>query len=99
VVSGWPKSLCEDPWKKRKSGSSFATPIVAGVAASFLLYARQNLSEEDAERCKEFDTMQRWLHRVSTKHKGYDVLSLGRFFSYEDDKRLGLLRDLLDGSI
>lgn len=99
VESAWPRSLCEEPWKKRKSGSSFATPIVAGVAASFLRYARQNLSEEDAERCKEFDTMQRWLHRVSNKRQGYDVLSLSRFFSYEDDKRKGLLRDLLDGSI
>ena len=90
-------SLCENPWKKRKSGSSFATPIVAGVAASFLLYARQNLSEEDAEKCQEFDTMQRWLHHVSTNHQGYDVLSLSRFFSYNDDKRKQVLGELLDG--
>ncbi|KAK0707768.1 peptidase S8/S53 domain-containing protein [Lasiosphaeris hirsuta] len=99
VESAWPMSLCEKPWKKRRSGSSFATPIVAGVAASFLLYARQKLSEEDAEKCKEFDTMQRWLHHVSTYHQGYDVLSLSRFFSYEDNKRKLFLRELLDGLI
>ncbi len=98
VESAWPKSLWENPWKKRKSGSSFATPIVAGLAASFLLYARQKLPE-DAGKFKEFDKMQRWLHHVSTKHKGYDVLSLSGYFSQKDEKRMCFLSELLDGLI
>jgi len=97
VESAWPITLSENPWKKRKSGSSFATPIVAGLAASLLLYARRNLREEDAEKCKEFDRMQSWLQYVSTEHEGYDVLSLSRFFSLEDEKRMFFLAELLDG--
>lgn len=99
VESAWPKALCENPWKKRKSGTSFAAPLVAGLAASFILFAYQNLPQEDAARCKEFDKMQKWLHYVSTRHHGYDVLSLSRFFSQERGEKMDVLRKLLEGRL
>ncbi|KAK5655304.1 hypothetical protein OQA88_5871 [Cercophora sp. LCS_1] len=100
VESAWPRSLGVKPWKKRKSGTSFATPIMAGLVAAFLLYAYQNKPEEDARKFKEFDRMQAWLEKESnllTPRQGYNVLPLSRFFSQTREARNQFLDMLLAG--
>ncbi|KAK4210468.1 peptidase S8/S53 domain-containing protein [Rhypophila decipiens] len=54
VESAWPVQLGgPGVHKKRKSGTSFATPIAAGLAACLMLDTRRLLSREDARRLNE----------------------------------------------
>lgn len=48
VESFWPASLGHGP-TARKSGTSYATPIAAGIAALVLQFARQNLPADSPE--------------------------------------------------
>jgi hypothetical protein len=81
----------------RKSGTSFATPIAAGIAAFLLLYAAQTLPEERAEMLKEHDKMEDFLYHLSYKRGGYDVLSITDFFARREEERKMMLESLLDG--
>ena len=97
VESAWPKALSENPWTKRKSGTSFATPIAAGIATFLLPYAYQTLPLEDALKFKEHDKMRDWLFHVSNERNGYNVLSVNNFFSRSSEERRILLENLLAG--
>lgn len=97
VESAWPRHLSQYPWTKRKSGTSFATPIAAGFAAVLLLYACQNLPLEDAERFREYDRMKSWLLHLSNERAGYNVLSLNDFVRRSPDERRFLMTSILDG--
>lgn len=75
VESAWPRKLTTDPWTRRKSGTSFAVPVAAGIAAMVLLYAQQNLSKKEAMKFKQYDKMRDMLHFLSDKRGSYDALS------------------------
>lgn len=97
VESAWPRPLSQYPWSKRKSGTSFATPIAAGLAAILLLYAYQNLPLDGAKQFKEYDKMRDWLFHASNERNGYNVLSLNNFFNRTPEERRLLLTNILDG--
>jgi hypothetical protein len=97
VESAWPRALSEMPWTKRKSGTSFATPIAAGIAAFLLMYAWQALPEEAASKLKEHDKMRDCLAHMSHERNGYNVLSVNGFFDRPEEERRMLLENLLDG--
>ncbi|PHH80670.1 hypothetical protein CDD80_350 [Ophiocordyceps camponoti-rufipedis] len=52
VEAAWPCQLSKNPWRRRMSGTSFATPIAAGVAAFLLMYV---LKEPETSRDTEPD--------------------------------------------
>jgi hypothetical protein len=81
----------------RKSGTSFATPIAAGIAAFLLLYAAQTLPEERAKMLKDHDKMEDFLYHLSYRRDGYDVLSITGFFARPEEERKMMLESLLDG--
>ncbi|KAF4586008.1 Pfs domain-containing protein [Ophiocordyceps camponoti-floridani] len=70
VGSAWPAHLCSDDggseYTRNKSGTSFATPILAGIAAFLLQYARINLPEH-SQRLREKKTMKNVLKRIAQK--------------------------------
>ncbi|KAL8364522.1 hypothetical protein RB595_003685 [Gaeumannomyces hyphopodioides] len=88
---------CAKTLTNRKSGTSFATPIAAGIAAFLLLYAAQTLPEERAKILKEHDKMEDFLYHLSSKRGGYDVLSITDFFKRREEERKMMLESLLDG--
>lgn len=97
VESAWPRPLSQYPWTKRKSGTSFATPVAAGIAAVLLLYGCQNLPLEDAKKFKEYDKMRDLLFHISNERHGYNVLSLSNFFNRTPEERKLLLNNILEG--
>ncbi len=101
IKSAWPGSLVADgpdPWKQRKSGTSFATPIAAGIAALVLLYARQNMSPEEAERFREYDKMKHMLFTMSNNRQKYDVISPKSFFDRPLLERNNEMANILRGT-
>jgi len=108
VDSWWPPNLCsktEAPLR-RKSGTSFATPIAASIAAFLLLYARTRLEPKEAQSLKRYSVMKSVLCAISIQTKshtdrdGYQYLHLSRnpdnFFGNEDDNLItGNLRDII----
>ncbi|KAK3896449.1 peptidase S8/S53 domain-containing protein, partial [Staphylotrichum tortipilum] len=101
VDSAWPKYLAPGSsqflWTKRKSGTSFATPIAAGLAATFLLYARQNLTADEAKKFKEYDKMKDLLARNAHERHGYHVLSLDSFSKRTPEERKLLMKNIMEG--
>ncbi|KAI0405374.1 pfs domain-containing protein [Xylaria palmicola] len=88
VESAWPVHLCEEEeeaadsmYVKYKSGTSYATPIVAGVAAFLLLYARVHLPAK-ADALKSQKRMKAVLRKVAekginhTRRDGYHFVDL-----------------------
>jgi len=67
VESFWPTHLCADGEQavRTKSGTSYATPIAASIAAFLLLYARVHLDPEQATRLKRYTAMENLLHELS----------------------------------
>jgi Subtilase family len=98
VKSAWPRALSVNPWKCRKSGTSFSTPIAAGIAAFVLLYARQNMVPDEAERFKQYDKMRDMLVQMSNRRHGYDVISISNFFARPPDERRLLMKNVLAGT-
>ncbi|KAI0180728.1 pfs domain-containing protein [Hypoxylon sp. FL1284] len=74
VESAWPVHLCDDVTNpsciKYKSGTSYATPIAAGIAAFLLQYARQYLPGK-AGMLKRQKRMKDVLRRVAEKGSTY----------------------------
>jgi hypothetical protein len=60
-------ALCHDEeCIKSRSGTSYATPIIAGIAVFLLRYARLHLGET-AEKLKQKDKMEALLKRCANK--------------------------------
>ncbi|KAF2963179.1 hypothetical protein GQX73_g10399 [Xylaria multiplex] len=69
----------ESRWKGQtvyKSGTSFATPVAAGIAANVLEFAgyQCSLSPDNMDRLKRFDGMRAVLSEMCTERDGYDYL-------------------------
>lgn len=67
VESFWPRNLCQpdEDTVRVKSGTSFATPIAAGIAGFLLLYASIQIGPEQANRLKRHSAMEQLLYRLS----------------------------------
>ena len=98
VESAWPRALSKYPWKCRKSGTSFSTAIAAGIAAFILLYARQNMAPNEAERFKQYDKMRDMLFQMSNRRHDYNVISISNFFAKPADETRFLMKSVLAGT-
>ena len=70
VTSARPVHLCysdtDSECTMSKCGTSFATPIVAGIAAFLLLYTRLHLGEEEVSMLKRSSAMKAILRTIAT---------------------------------
>ncbi len=111
VESAWPMHLCDADegtveYTACKSGTSYATPIMAGIAAFLLLYARLHLPES-AHLLKGRRHMVALLQRIAQKGQGtglrdgyyYVDLSLFEDHLFGKDKLYidQVIRDVLHG--
>ncbi|PNP74525.1 hypothetical protein FNYG_12148 [Fusarium nygamai] len=72
IESAWPTPLCEDSnCLKTRSGTSYATPIMAGIAAFLLQYARLHLSEGQALALTRREKMEALLRRCAIRGPNY----------------------------
>lgn len=76
IESAWPMQLCNDTttpqrYFKSRSGTSYATPIMAGIAAFLLQYARLHLPEKDAFKLKKKEKMEGLLKRCANRGPNY----------------------------
>ncbi|UNI24639.1 hypothetical protein JDV02_010372 [Purpureocillium takamizusanense] len=76
----WPLGLCDTTGSQScplayKSGTSYATPILAGIAAFLLQYARENLPAREAARLKQLDGMATVLRRISVVKQSYNYIA------------------------
>ncbi|KAJ4198817.1 hypothetical protein NW767_008808 [Fusarium falciforme] len=82
VQSAWPMLLCQNnnaDYLMSRSGTSYATPIVAGMAAFLLQYARLHLSEGEALALKRREKMEALLRRCAVRGPSYQPRD-GYFF-------------------
>jgi len=108
VESFWPKHLCkpDEDAVKVKSGTSYATPIAASIAAFLLLYARTNLSTEPeiANSLKRYQAMEKLLFRVSEtsrpkkKRDDYEYIRLSQHPDTLFGKRTTVIDDTFRSS-
>ncbi|KAI1427237.1 pfs domain-containing protein [Xylaria sp. FL1777] len=108
VESAWPAYLCEEStnptFVKIKSGTSYATPIAAGIAAFLLLYVKVHLPEK-ASALKSSERMEAMLKRIAEKGEmykprdGYHFIDLSLYNDSLFGKEKGyidhIIRDLL----
>ncbi|CAH0003255.1 unnamed protein product [Clonostachys byssicola] len=88
VESAWPVKLCNTETNPRcvqwKSGTSFATPILVGIAAFLIQYARIHLPDK-AHMLKRQEKMKSVLLKISDKTQqsiardGYSYIALNLF--------------------
>ncbi|KAH6960043.1 hypothetical protein BKA56DRAFT_662563 [Ilyonectria sp. MPI-CAGE-AT-0026] len=75
IQSAWPMLLCRDKSNPKcvesRSGTSYATPIVAGIAAFLLQYARLHLRESAALELKRKEKMEALLRRCAERGPNY----------------------------
>ncbi|KAL7916637.1 hypothetical protein GGI35DRAFT_47714 [Trichoderma velutinum] len=76
IESAWPMLLCNDlasphRYFKSRSGTSYATPIMAGIAAFLLQYARLHLPEKAALSLKRKEKMEALLKRCARRGPNY----------------------------
>lgn len=75
VQSAWPMLLCCDELNPKcvesRSGTSYATPIIAGIAAFLLQYARLHLQESEALALKRKERMEALLKRCAERGSNY----------------------------
>ena len=98
VKSSWPKSLHNPPLQigeaseRRQTGTSFATPILAGIAACIIEFAIvQNLSDELLEVLKSRQGMQKTLLKLmvdDTLRSGLHYIHPWKMFEKERDDKL-----------
>ncbi|RYP66887.1 hypothetical protein DL771_007544 [Monosporascus sp. 5C6A] len=88
-------------WKKQtvyKSGTSFATPVAAAIAADVLEFAnlKCDLSGEDKKRLYKRDGMLEVFRAMSTERDGYDYVQPGHMWDGKDDDEVAkTIRDTL----
>ncbi|TVY76576.1 Subtilisin DY [Fusarium oxysporum f. sp. cubense] len=74
VESAWPTFLCESSnydCVKSRSGTSYAAPIIAGIAGFLLQYGRLHLSSGEAMAMKRRDKMEAVLRRCAVRGSNY----------------------------
>ncbi|KAM0259351.1 hypothetical protein ACHAQJ_003383 [Trichoderma viride] len=76
IESAWPMLLCHDlatpqRYVKSRSGTSYATPIMAGIAAFLLQYARLHLPERASSALKRKEKMEALLKRCAERGPNY----------------------------
>ncbi|UKZ74547.1 hypothetical protein TrVFT333_002217 [Trichoderma virens FT-333] len=76
IESAWPMLLCHDlatpqRYVKSRSGTSYATPIMAGIAAFLLQYSRLHLSERASSALKRKEKMEALLKRCAERGPNY----------------------------
>ncbi|KXH34121.1 pfs domain-containing protein [Colletotrichum simmondsii] len=104
IESAWPVVQCNEEINEccvaRKSGTSYATPIMAGIAAFLLQYARESFPE-NAANLKKQKVMREVLKRISEKspHQqprgGYHFVDL----SLHTDNLFGKDKALIDATL
>ncbi|KAK6222241.1 pfs domain-containing protein [Colletotrichum tabaci] len=102
VESAWPVVLCEDDTKyvKHKSGTSYATPIMAGMTAFLMMYARIHLPQQ-AHALKKQKAVKALLRRLADKGTGckprddYHFVNLSLY----SDNLFGKGKSFIDGTI
>ncbi|KAI0183575.1 pfs domain-containing protein [Xylaria flabelliformis] len=105
VESAWPVHLCDEEatdqdYVKYKSGTSYATPIAAGIAAFLLLYARIHIPTK-ADALKSYQRMKAVLRKVAekginhTRRDGYHFIDL----SLHTDSLFGKEKEHIDSII
>jgi hypothetical protein len=88
-------------WKKQtiyKSGTSFATPVAAAIAADVLEFAnfKCKLSERDKGLLYKRDGMLGVFRAMSTERDGYDYVQPGHLWDGKDDDKVAeTIRDTL----
>lgn len=112
VISAWPMHLCgsddrgeaeegeDGMYTMVKSGTSYATPIMAGIAAFLLLYARLSLPDS-ANLLKTRSRMIKLLQRIAQKGQGGGLRD-GYYFvdvSLYADSLFGKDKALIDQTI
>ncbi|KAI1112785.1 pfs domain-containing protein [Nemania sp. NC0429] len=111
VESAWPTYLCEEStnptFVQIKSGTSYATPIAAGIAAFLLLYARVHVPEM-AQALRSLKRMRAILRKVAEKggmykpRDGYHFIDLSLYndslFGKEKEYIDFIIRDILSSS-
>ena len=104
IGSSWPVHLCDattnPTFVKYKSGTSYATPIAAGIAAFLLQYARLHMSK-DAYMLKRQSKMKALFRRIAEKSQAsevrddYDYVALSIF----NDNLFGKEKDFINSTI
>ncbi|EHK50330.1 hypothetical protein TRIATDRAFT_81264 [Trichoderma atroviride IMI 206040] len=104
VESAWPVYLSDETsnpnFVKYKSGTSYATPIAAGIAGFLLLYSRIYLPDK-ASALKNRQKMQALLRQIAEKERGQTVRD-GYYFidlSLYADCLFGKSLDFIDATI
>lgn len=74
IESSWPKHLGQGS-RQCKSGTSYATPIAAGTAASMLFYSRMKLQkQEKVAELRSCAGMRKMLLSMSEMRDGYNYI-------------------------
>lgn len=79
IESSWPRNLCDKvnesciAWK---SGTSFATPIAAGIGVFLLQYADKNLDARTIKLLRKPQGMRAVFKEISCGKDGYDYIAL-----------------------
>jgi len=102
ILSAWPTLLCrEGEHLQTRSATSYATPIVVGISAFLLHFARLHLSKREAVMLKRKEKMEALLKRCAERGPNYQPrdgyfyveLSLNRHNLFGQDLE-GLRRDI-----
>lgn len=96
VESTWPgKSADGEPNYRRKSGTSFATPVAAGISAAVLEFARQKVKDEGLLKVlSSHGGMCNMLRKISQPQRyGLRYIAPWTLFEHEDGEA-GAIRDI-----
>lgn len=101
VESAWPRHLLasdkRDKCTRRKSGTSFATPIAAGIATTMLHYARLTFRDdgEILEELKRSEPKRALLRLVANQNGNYRYIDPTSFFEKNKDLITASMRDAI----
>ena len=97
LFSCWPSSP-ESNHMRYMSGTSFATPVAAAVAAFLIGYIRKNMPEHE-EWCDpptSFQGIRKLFLMMSEKRDNYDWVNLLEFFSNNGDRIMSEIESKLE---
>jgi hypothetical protein len=86
VESSWPKHLGQGP-RQWRSGTSYATPIAAGTAATMLFYARMKIQRQElVTELRTCAGMKKMLLSMAEMRDGYNYLRPWLLWRKDDEK-------------